>query len=265
MTNFTGCQQCYASSIPETAMVAMVPFAMQLEAAEAAAAGAAAAAVSLGASPAQVARAVLVAMRALPIAAAQLQTAQVFDLTCGEKDTEEDCLAAASGSDSTSCGEPASELQEQDMEKAVADPFAAVVAAADVFATEKLALERADVESVAAEKAAEERTFAENSIRWGVNGHADMVSPGEASLTLEMMGDMVTNMLKWIISLPPGTRSEDGVIALHAKVLRCQSLLRAGDDDLRGLAALLCEGCKDIQDHGGLEAASEFLRVLDTG
>ena len=60
--------------------------AMKLEAAEAVAAGAAAAAVSLGAIPIQVAQAVLVAMRSLPIAAAHLQAPPVFDMTCGQKD-----------------------------------------------------------------------------------------------------------------------------------------------------------------------------------
>ena len=98
----------------------MVPFAMQLEAAEAAAPGAAAAAVSLGASPEQVARAVLVAMRALPVAAAQLRGAQYFNMTCSHEDDNVDGPATGSGSDCTSCGEPSEEWHEQVLEQAVA-------------------------------------------------------------------------------------------------------------------------------------------------
>ena len=71
---------------------------LQLDTMEAAAAAAAATAVALGASPVQTARAVFVALRALPMAAASLVQAQTFDLgvdTPAEEDVVKDSLEQA--------------------------------------------------------------------------------------------------------------------------------------------------------------------------
>ena len=76
----------------------MQPVLLQLDTMEAAAAAAAAAAVALGASPEQTARAVLVALRALPRAASSLVQAQIFDLGVdlpAEEDVVQDLLVQA--------------------------------------------------------------------------------------------------------------------------------------------------------------------------
>ena len=76
----------------------MQPVLLQLDTMEAAAAAAAAAAVALGASPVQTARAVLVALRALPMAASSLVQAQAFDLGVdppAEEDVVKDSLEQA--------------------------------------------------------------------------------------------------------------------------------------------------------------------------